>query len=105
MIIRFVFALTVGLLMSGSVSAAVQINTADTIQAAVDQFITQMQQETIKKNFAALLLKNEMQAKMMAERVPQRFMRSDLQPIIQPVMIEQIRARMQAQQMEALTIR
>lgn len=108
MIIRFVFALTAGLLMSGSVSAAVQTD-ADTIQAAVDRFITQMQQDTIKKNFAALLLKNEMQAKMMTERVPQRFMRSDLQPIIQPVMIEKIRAQIQAQiqaqQMETLTIR
>lgn len=105
LIIRFVFALTAGLLMSGSASAAAQIDTAETIRAAVDRFITQMQQETIKKNFAALLLKNQMQPKMMAERVPQRFMQSDLQPIIQPVMIEKVRAQMQAQQMQALTIR
>lgn len=103
-IIRLVFVLTVSLFISNPISAAAQID-ANTIAVTVDRFITQMQQETIKKNFASLLLKDEMKTKMMAERVPQNFMQSDLQPIIQPVMIEKIRAQMRAQQMELLKVR
>ena len=101
-ILRFVFGLTAGFIMSGSASAATQIDT-DPIAATVDQLITRMQQETIKQNLSAMLLKNEMRTKMMAERVPQNFMQSSIQPAIQPVMMEKIRAQIQAQQMEIMT--
>jgi hypothetical protein len=104
MIIRLVFGLTAGLIMSGSASAATQIDTR-TIEATVDQLLTRMQQETIKQNFAALLLQNEMRTKMMAERVPQNFMQDAIQPIVQPVMMEKIRAQIKAQQTERMTIR
>ncbi|MCI5123300.1 MAG: hypothetical protein D3925_02180 [Candidatus Electrothrix sp. AR5] len=103
-ILRFVFGLTVGLIISSSASAATQVDT-NTIEAAVDRFITEMQQETIKQNFSAMLLKNEMRPKMMAERVPQNFMQSTIQPVIQPVMTEKIRAQIQAQQTEVITSR
>lgn len=103
-IIRLISGLFAGLLLSGSALAAVQIDTAS-IQTTVDNLITKMQQETIKQNIAALLLKNEMQAKMTAERIPQRFMQTSIQPIVQPAMLERIRAQMQAQQMESMTIR
>jgi hypothetical protein len=104
MIIRLIFGLTVAVILSGPASAAAQIDTTN-IQATVDKLITKMQQETIKQNFAALLLQKEMRAKMMAERVPQNFMQSSIQPIVQPVMVEQVRALMQALQTEALTSR
>jgi len=101
-ILRLVFGLTAGFIMSSSASAATQVDT-NTVEATVDRFITQMQQETIKQNFSAMLLKNEMRPKMMAERVPQNFMQSSLQPVIQPVMTEKIRAQIQKQQMEIMT--
>ncbi|MDU9048994.1 MAG: hypothetical protein Q3M30_09085 [Candidatus Electrothrix sp. Rat3] len=103
-IIRLVLGLFAGLILSGSASAAVQIDTTS-IQTTVDKLITKMQQETIKQNFAALLLQNEMRAKMTTERVPQRFMQSSIQPIVQPAMLERIRAQMQAQQMESMATR
>ena len=104
MILRLVFGLTAAVILSGPASAAAQIDTAS-IQAKVDELITKMQQETIKKNFAARILQNEMRAKMMAERVPQRFMQTDIQPIVQPATIEKVRALMQAQMMETLKVR
>jgi hypothetical protein len=103
-IIQLVLGLFAGLILSGSASAAVQIETTN-IQTTVDKLITKMQQEMIKQNFAALLLQNEMRAKMTAVRVPQRFMQSSIQPIVQPAMLERIRAQMQAQQMESMTTR
>lgn len=104
MIIRLVFGLTTAVILSGPASAAAQIDTTS-IQAKVDELITKMQQETIKKNFAALILQNQMRAKMMAERVPQRFMQPDIQPIVQPAMVEKVRALMQAQMMKKLAVR
>lgn len=104
MIIRFIFGLTAGLLISGSASAATQVDSR-TIAEKVDQLVTKMQQETIKQNFAALLLQNEMRPKMMAERVPQNFMQESFMPIIRPGMIEKVRAEFQAQQMERMMLR
>lgn len=103
MIIRLVFGLTTAAILSGPASAAAQIDTAS-IQAKVDELITRMQQETIKKNFAARILQNEMRAKMMTERVPQRFMQPDIQPIVQPAMVDKVRALMQARMMETVLI-
>ena len=103
-IIRLVFVLTAGAMMSGPAYAVTQID-SNTIQAAVDRFVAQMQQETIKQNFAALLLKDEMRTKMMTERVPQKFMQSSVQPIVQPAMVEKVRAQMQAQIRKELIVR
>ncbi|MCI5208234.1 MAG: hypothetical protein D3910_05455 [Candidatus Electrothrix sp. ATG2] len=91
-------------IMSGSASAVTPVDT-NSIEATVDRLITQMQQETIKQNIASLLLKNEMRPKMMAERVPQNFMLDSVQPIIRPVMVEKVRAEIQAQQLELMTKR
>ncbi|MCI5120317.1 MAG: hypothetical protein D3908_03815 [Candidatus Electrothrix sp. AUS4] len=102
--IKLCFILTAAAILSGPAPATAQVDTAS-IQAKVDELITKMQQETIKKNFAALLLQNEMRAKMMTERVPQRFMQSSIQPIVQPATIEKVRALMQAQMMETLKVR
>ena len=98
-----VVGLIAAVIFSGTAFAAAQIDTA-AIQERVDELVTRMQQETIKKNFAALLLQNQMRAKMMSERVPQRFMQSDIQPLVQPAMMEKIRVLMQTQQTEALTM-
>lgn len=103
-ILRVVLGLSAGCILSGSAFAAAQRDTAS-IQTTVDNLITKMQQETIKQNLAALLLKNEMQAKMTADRIPQRFMQTSIQPIVQPAMLEKIRAQMQAQQMKAMIMR
>lgn len=104
---RFVLGLAAGLIMSGPAVAAMQVDSKSikSIEATVDQLLTQMQQETIKQNFSALLLKNEMRNKMMAERVPQNFMQGSIQPVVLPVIMEKIRAQIQAQQMEVTTNR
>ena len=98
------FVLTAAAILSAPAPAAAQIDAAS-IQAKVDELITKMQQETIQKNFASLILQNEMRTKMMAERVPQRFMQTDILPIVQPSTIEKVRAVMRAQMMEALMVR
>ncbi|WPD25057.1 MAG: hypothetical protein SD837_10935 [Candidatus Electrothrix scaldis] len=104
LMLKLCVVLTATAIFSSPAAAAAQINTAS-IQAKVDELITKMQQETIKKNFAARILQNEMRTKMMAERVPQKFMQTDILPIVQPAMIEKVRKLMQAQMMEALKVR
>ena len=102
-IIRLALGLAAaGLIMAGSVSAVeVDINSV----AAVDQLLAQMQQdmqrEMINKNYSARLLKNQMRAKMMAERTPLNFMKDS----VRPVMIDKIRDQIRLQQMKALMIR
>lgn len=87
--------------MAGSASAA-QVNTdINTHEITVDERIIQMQLEIIRKNFAARLLKNQMRTRMMAERVPGKFMQDSVQPVI----MEQVRAIFKEQQMQALMIR
>jgi hypothetical protein len=60
-----------------------------------------MQKEMIIKNFSARLLKNQMRATMMGERVPQKFMQNSIQPVI----IEKVLAIFKAQQMKALMVK
>ncbi|MCI5166145.1 MAG: hypothetical protein D3903_08610 [Candidatus Electrothrix sp. GM3_4] len=87
------------LIMAGSTSAIeVDVNIVST---SVNQLIIQMQQEMISKNYSAMLLKNQMRAQMMAERVPQDFMKDS----IQPAMVEKVRVQMKLQQMEEMTLR
>ena len=100
MTMRLIPGLIAGVMTVGSASAATQVDT-QSIEATVDQLITEMQQETIKQNLSVLLLKNEMRPKMMAERVPRNFMQDSMQP----VMMEKIRAQIQAQQSEIMTNR
>ena len=98
MTIRFALGLAAaGLIMAGSASA-MQVDT-NTVATTVDQALTQMQQEMINKNYSAMLLKNEMRAKMMAERTPQNYMQAS----IQPVMMEKMRAQIKPQQMQVMT--
>ena len=100
MTIRYALGLAAaGLVMVGSASA-MQVDT-NTVATTVDQALTQMQQEMINKNYSAMLLKDQMRAKMMAERTPQNFM----QDSIQPVMMEKMRAQIKPQQMQVMTTR
>ncbi|MCI5210929.1 MAG: hypothetical protein D3910_19575 [Candidatus Electrothrix sp. ATG2] len=79
---------------------AVQVDT-ETDEISVPQLILDMQQEMIRRNYTARLLKNQMRANMMAARVPQNFMKESMQA----VMIDKVRAEFKSQQMEALMIR
>ena len=99
MTIKIALGLAAGLIMAGSVSA-MQVDT-NTVATTVDQALTQMQQEMINKNYSAMLLKNEMRAKMMADRTPQNYMQAS----IQPVMMEKMRAQIKPQQMQVMTNR
>jgi len=98
--IRIAFGLAAaGLIMAGSASA-MEVDT-DTVEVTVDQALTEMQQDMINKNYSAMLLKDEMREKMMAERTPENYM----QDSIQPVMMEKMREQIKPQQMEAMTTR
>ena len=100
MVIRFALGLaTAGLLMAGSASA-MNVDT-NTMSTTVDQALTQMQQEMINKNYSAMLLKDQMRGKMMAERTPQNYM----QDSIQPVMMEKMRNQIKPQQMQVMQTR
>jgi len=103
MTIRFALGMAVvGLIAAGSVSAAVNSLSIDpsTLQT-VDQALLQMQQEMINKNYSAMLLKDQMRGKMMAERTPQNFMQGN----IQPVMMEKMRDQIKPQQMQIMQTR
>lgn len=97
-----VLALTTAVLVMAGFASAVQVNTdTNTDEITIEQRIIQMQQEIIKKNFAARMLKNQMRTKMMAERVSQNFMQDKIQSVI----MKQVRAIFKEQQMKALMIR
>jgi hypothetical protein len=86
--------------MVGSASA-VQVDTeTNTSAKTIEKLILEMQKEMIMKNFSARLLKNQMRAKMMGERVPQKFMQNSIQPVI----LEKVLAIFKAQQMKALMV-
>jgi hypothetical protein len=101
---KIIIRLALGLAAAGFITAgsasAIEVDT-NTVSTTIDQLIMQMQQEMISKNYSALLLKNQMRAQMMAERVPRNFMKDSMQP----AMTENVRAQMKLQQMEAMTIR
>lgn len=99
-IIRFVLGLAAASLIMASSASAMQVDT-NTVATTVDQLLIQMQQEMIKKNYSAMLLKDQMRTKMMAERTPLNFMQDSIQPVI----MEKIRAQIKAQQMKVMTVR
>ncbi|RWX46124.1 hypothetical protein H206_00416 [Candidatus Electrothrix aarhusensis] len=103
-IIRFALGLAAaGFIMASimtSSASAVQVDTS-TVATTVDQLLTQMQKEMINKNYSAMLLKDQMRAKMMAERTPLNFMQGSIQPVI----MEKIRAQIKSQQMKFMTVR
>jgi len=103
MTIRFALGMAVAGLMlaAGSVSAAGNTLSVDpaTLQT-VDQALLQMQQEMINKNYASMLLKDQMRSKMMAERTSQNFMQDN----IQPVMMEKMRDQIKPQQMQVMQV-
>ena len=91
---------TAVLVLAGSASAAQADADINTGEITVEQRILQMQQEIIRKNFTARLLKNQMRTKMMPERVSKKIMQDSIQPVI----TEQVRAIFKEQQMKALMI-
>ena len=101
---KIIMILVLGLAVAGfgvvSSASAVQVDT-DTGEISVAQLIVEMQQEMIRQNYTARLLKNQMRTKMMAVRVPQNFMKESMMA----VMIDKVRAEFISQQMEALMIR
>jgi hypothetical protein len=101
MTIRFALgAAAAGLLLAAGSASAIQVDT-ETVATTVDQALVQMQQEMINKNYSAMLLKDQMRTKMMAERTPQNYM----QDSIQPVMMEKMRDQIKPQQMQVMTDR
>ena len=102
-LIRLVLGLAAAsLLMASSASAIeVDVNSVATVDKLLIQMQEEMQQEMINKNYAGLLLKDQMRAQMMAERAPQNFMKES----IQPLMVEEVRAQIKLQQLEIMTVR
>jgi hypothetical protein len=93
----FALAAAVLAMAAGSVSAAELKVEPNTLQT-VDEALVKMQQEMIQKNYSAMLLKDQMRSKMMAERTPQNFM----QDAIQPVMMQKMRDQIKPQQMQVM---
>ena len=102
-IIRLALGLAAaGLVMAGSASAIeVEINSVATVDKLLAQMQQEMQQKMINQNYSTRLLKNQMRAKMMAERVPLNFMKES----VRSVMVEKIRDQIKLQQLEAMTVR
>ena len=102
-IIRLALGLAAaGLVMAGSASAIeVEINSVATVDKLLAQMQQEMQQKMINQNYSTRLLKNQMRAKMMAERVPLNFMKDS----VRSVMVEKIRDQIKLQQLEAMTVR
>jgi len=96
----FAMAAAVLAMAAGSASAAALQVDSNVVQT-VDQALAQMQQEMIQKNYSAMLLKDQMRGKMMAERTPQNFM----QDSIQPVMMQKMRDIIKPQQMQVMQTR
>ena len=93
-------AAVVGLvMMAGTAFAAPAVD--QNVTQNVDKALLQMQQEMINKNYSAMLLKDQMRSKMMAERTPQNYM----QDSIQPVMMEKMRNQIKPQQMQLMQTR
>ncbi len=97
---KMISAAVLGLVLAaGSVSAGVTVD--QSVIQTVDQALLKMQQEMIQKNYSAMLLKDQMRAKMMVERTPQNFM----QDSIMPVMMEKMRNQIKPQQMRLMQTR
>ncbi len=91
-----------GLIMADSAAAIeVDVNAVATVDQLLVQMQEEMQQEMINTNYSTRLLKNRMQAQMMAERAPRNFMKGS----VQSAMIEKVRDQIKLQQMEAMTVR
>ncbi|MCI5125255.1 MAG: hypothetical protein D3925_12470 [Candidatus Electrothrix sp. AR5] len=102
-IIRFALGLAgAGLVMAGSASAIeVDVNSIATVDQLLVRMQEEMQRQMINKNYSTLLLKDQMRAQMMAERVPQNFMKDS----VQPVMVEKVRDQIKLQLMKTMTVR
>jgi hypothetical protein len=88
----------IGLIMTAGAASAATLNVEPSTLKTVDEALVKMQQEMIQKNYSAMLLKDQMRGKMMAERTPQNFM----QDAIQPVMMQKMRDQIKPQQMQIM---
>jgi len=106
MAVRLALAAAFGMVMAAGAAlaagtAAAPLSVDQSILQNVDQALVKMQQEMIQKNYSAMLLKDQMRGKMMAERTPQNFM----QDTIQPVMMQKMRDTIKPQQMQVMQTR